>query len=172
MSRWQRFSGKEDVLKNGTRVSVLETVKANPGIHFRETCRKTGKEVGVVQYHLRALVEFGMVSSMRDGRYTRYYHVEPGMDGLAKTIIANMARPVGSELLARALSSDDVKGSSASISRSIGVTPQALAWHLRRMEADGLIDGDWKLKEGIALKYHEMERRGFIRSTTVDRRPS
>jgi len=54
--------------------SIYLTIKNNPGIHFKELCRKLERENGVIQYHLRIL-EFkrNLIKSYNDGGFTRYF---------------------------------------------------------------------------------------------------
>jgi len=58
-----------------TRQQLYELIQRFPGMHFREIQRTSGLAVGTLQYHIKHLVEEGLVVGVKDGEYVRYYPV-------------------------------------------------------------------------------------------------
>jgi DNA-binding transcriptional ArsR family regulator len=125
-----------------TRDSILALIASNPGIHFRDICRNLGKEIGVVQYHLYILKRFNLVTSERDGRFTRFFLRNAHFDENAKNIIASWQRPVEQRILSTLAADGDKAGFMKSIMADCGVTSQAVTWHLNRLRANGLIQSN------------------------------
>ena len=64
---------KEDTLALEARHDIYNLVLANPGLHEREIARKLGMSLSTLDYHLHYLEKREMLSSKKDGRYTRYF---------------------------------------------------------------------------------------------------
>ena len=124
-----------------TREHVFNVIENNPGIHFRDICRQLNKEIGVVQYHVYILKRFGMITSMRDGRFTRYFTKEAGLDDVEKAIVAAWQRPVERQVLVDLLDAGEQVVRVDQIASTCEVTTQAVTWHLNRLQASGLIRG-------------------------------
>ena len=65
-------SGVSTLLNQTTRMDIYSFIKDNPGIHFRALSDCLNLPIGVLQYHLSLLVDGGLLSTYRDGRYKRY----------------------------------------------------------------------------------------------------
>ncbi|MGC8505988.1 MAG: winged helix-turn-helix transcriptional regulator [Thermoplasmata archaeon] len=61
-----------------TRESIINTVKNNPGLHFRELQRRTGLAVGQLEYHLYQLQKDSRITTRQDGKLVRYFSNESG----------------------------------------------------------------------------------------------
>ena len=54
-------------------LQLIDIIKKNPGIKFREIMRETGMKNGVLSYHTRKLEKIGVVKVERSPRQTRFY---------------------------------------------------------------------------------------------------
>jgi DNA-binding transcriptional ArsR family regulator len=122
-----------------TRDSILALITNEPGIHFREICRRLSRDIGVVQYHCHLLTRFNIVTSERDGRFTRFYLKSAHFDDNAKNILASWQRPVEQQILSTLVAEETQAGFMRGIMAKCGVTSQAVTWHLNRLKANGLI---------------------------------
>ncbi len=122
-----------------TRDSILALIAGEPGIHFRQICRALSRDIGVVQYHTFILKKFGLITSERDGRFTRFYLRSARFDSIAKNILASWQRPVEQRILSQLATDDCNPGFMKSVMNDCGVTSQAITWHLNRLRANGLI---------------------------------
>jgi predicted transcriptional regulator len=124
-----------------TRDDIFNVIKGDPGIHFRGLCRKLGKEIGVVQYHTRAMHKAGSINTIIDGHFKRFYTRDDKFSAVEKAVLASWHRPVEREML-HALAAGDFKGTltQETMART-GVTSQAVTWHVNRLIVAGLLEG-------------------------------
>ncbi|MEX2718946.1 MAG: winged helix-turn-helix transcriptional regulator [Candidatus Sigynarchaeota archaeon] len=152
-----------------TRESIFALIASNPGIHFRDICRRLNKEIGVIQYHLRVLERFNLVTSERDGRFTRFFVKSAHFDGIAKNILASWQRPVERRILSSLAMDSDNPGIMKSVMADCGVTSQAITWHMNRLKVNGLIqstDGSLPvLVPAVREKMLALARQGLIQLT-------
>ncbi|MHA1680648.1 MAG: winged helix-turn-helix transcriptional regulator [Promethearchaeota archaeon] len=132
------FSRESDG-RGGSRERIYALIGENPGIHFREICRQLEKEIGVVQYHVYVLKKFGMVSTMRDGRYNRYFVKDPLLDEKAQMVICSWLRPVEMKILSMLYGSPTSEMVTKDLVSPCAVTMQAISWHLKRLSKMELV---------------------------------
>jgi len=65
--------GKQDILDNTNRQELYRLVERCPGTTFSELMKETGLKNGALAYHLTTLERFGILKSIRDGKYRRFY---------------------------------------------------------------------------------------------------
>nr|MDO8084395.1 hypothetical protein [Candidatus Sigynarchaeum springense] len=149
-----------------TRDSIFALIASNPGIHFRDICRQLNKEIGVIQYHLYILKRFNIVTSERDGRFTRFFVKSAHFDENAKSILASWQRPVEQRILSSLVMDGNNPSFMKSVMADCGVTSQAITWHLNRLRANGLIqntDGTLpSLVPAVREKILALARQGII----------
>ncbi|MFG1519771.1 MAG: hypothetical protein AAE977_04785 [Thermoplasmataceae archaeon] len=61
-----------------TKESIINTIKDNPGLHFRELQRRSGFAVGQLEYHLYQLLKENRITTRQDGKLIRYFSNESG----------------------------------------------------------------------------------------------
>ena len=66
---------RQDVLDLKSRRSVMDVLRAQPGIHFRELLRALPMGSGSLHYHLSVLEKEGFIVARRDGIYRRFFPV-------------------------------------------------------------------------------------------------
>jgi len=80
---------KNDLLNLKTRRHIYQFIFKNPGLHFREICRKLNISRGTVNYHTVYLEKRGLITAKRNSGYTRYYVINKyGTDG--KNLLHNI----------------------------------------------------------------------------------
>lgn len=160
------FKAKLDTMAAvSTRENILAIIEQNPGIHFRDICRQLKKEIGVVQYHVYILKKFGLITSEKDGRFTRFYAKNAKFDDMARNILASWQRPIEKNILSTLVKDGKQQGIMKSIMRSCDVTSQAVTWHLNRLKTNGLISADSgspALTQGAQERIISMARQGII----------
>lgn len=77
---------------------ILDVIRSNPGIHFREIQRRTGAAVGQVEYHLYQLEKLEKIHSREDGKTKRYFTSE-GTGLLQRRIIFFLRNPAGRDMI-------------------------------------------------------------------------
>jgi predicted transcriptional regulator len=143
---------KEDILEQGTRQAIYETILKNPGLHFRRICRALDKKMGVVQYHVSVLEKNGLIRSIRDGRYKCFFaeqnneNIAPEdrpseeTQALRESIITSLRRKTP-QLLITHLAKENV-ASHQTLSNVAQVSPQAITFHTQKLQKEGIIEAE------------------------------
>jgi DNA-binding transcriptional ArsR family regulator len=63
----------KDPLELANRKRIFETIRQNPGVHFRDLQRRTNMPIGVLSYHLDYLVDRGLLTVDKRESFTRYF---------------------------------------------------------------------------------------------------
>lgn len=151
---------KDDVLRVPARESLFRAIRESPGIHFLELRRVVGERgtpvaFGALAYHLSQLERFQLVTSKRAGRYRRYFETAAvGGDAARIALIQTQPMP----LVARAVLGRPGASQAelhALLWVALPVTRQALAYHLRRLEAKELVVRE---SRGRSTAYKPTER--------------
>ncbi len=77
---------------------ILDVIRSNPGIHFREIQRRTGAAVGQIEYHLYQLERLEKIHSREDGKIRRYFTSE-GTGLIQRRVIFFLRNPAGREII-------------------------------------------------------------------------
>jgi predicted transcriptional regulator len=143
---------KEDILEQQTRQHIYETIRSNPGLHFRRICRALDKKMGVVQYHVSVLEKNGLIRSIRDGRYKCFFAevnndlIAPEerpteeMQALKESIITSLRRKTPQMLITH-LAKEKV-ASHQTLSNIAQVSPQAITFHTQKLQKEGIIEAN------------------------------
>lgn len=119
------------VLALPMRERIVALVRERPGITFGELRRALRVGAGTLTYHARVLEKAGVIFSRPDGQTRRFYPVGAG---------PVEATPPLSE---RALTALRERGPmrASDLARELGVSRQALHYHLKRMMEEGTLVG-------------------------------
>lgn len=78
-------------------LQLIDIIKKNPGIKFREIMRETGMKNGVLSYHTRKLEKTGVVKVERSSRQTRFYPL--GMTDKESILIKSLRQETPRQIL-------------------------------------------------------------------------
>lgn len=129
--------GADDALDNETRQRILEIVREEPGIHFSDIRKRLGTGVGSLEHHLDVLVDHGILVEAPGSGYRCYFEhgsVDRRVMAVADRLRSEVARGLLRAIVERP---DDAL---ADIADELGVSPDAAAYHLDRLEEVGLVD--------------------------------
>ncbi len=116
------------VLDQPTRERIAQIVGAEPGIAFSDLARRLDLGFGALTYHAQVLERSGVVFSARDGQQRRFFPVAGGFVKGSGSL---------SERALQALLSGP-RGL-AELARELGVSRQALHYHLKRLAEEGRV---------------------------------
>lgn len=123
------------------RGQIFSVIEQNPGIYFRGICQETGKEIGVVQYHVQVLMAFKNISQFQDGRYARYFINNSTLyDECGKLLVSAWNRPLDKEILSELYNNDKKKHCINQLANNLGVSRQAISSHVNKLKAQGLLE--------------------------------
>lgn len=132
---FSRIKG-DALLENPLRSRIVALVEAQPGIHYSDLVRKTGKGHGAVEHHIRKLVAGGLVRRIEAKGYTCFFP-EGATDRRTMHAASVLKSPVARGLVAHLRETPGM--SSADAARLLGVTPPTLHYHVQRLSEAGLV---------------------------------
>jgi len=135
------------LLNQTTRMTIFNFIKDNPGLHFRAISDRLSIPIGVLQYHLGLLLNRGLVSVYKDGRYKRYFEPRKFTEVEMKIISAFRRRGAGM-ILTALLNNSQITHSQ--LARQLNMSSQALSWQMNQLEKTKLVK---RLVEGSNAKY-------------------
>ena len=151
-SAWLIFNEKNygaaaTLLNQTTRMNIFDFVKENPGVHFRALSSYLNMPVGVLQYHLGLLVNGGLLSTFRDGRYKRYFESRK-FTGTEMKVISAMRHQTSGRILTTLLKKPQT--SHKDLAAQLCISSQALSWQMRYLGEMGFVKRE---VEALSVKY-------------------
>jgi len=128
---YARLRGEKIMLDNMRRGAIVQLVKDNPGIRFRELSRRTGIAQGALEHHLRVLQYHGFISKESVGREVRFYL--DGKNPIAEEPFSELRERIMSEIHAHP------GVAHSALAKSLGVEWATLLYHLEMLHADGQV---------------------------------
>ncbi len=65
----------EEIFENEYRLSIIDCILKQPGIHYNEILRQCNLHAGQCRWHLDVLLSYGIIKSKPVGQYVLYYPV-------------------------------------------------------------------------------------------------
>lgn len=163
---YARVSG-EEVLEHPGRQEVYERVKAAPGINFVQLAAQVGFGSSTLNYHLRVLERNEYITSVKDGRYLRFFDRQAGTYSGSKKVQVSALRNAATAAMARHIR-DHPGIAQCDLALAFGVTASTVNWHMTRLQSAGLVERQrdahytrYYLSQGWSqLPASEMERLG------------
>jgi predicted transcriptional regulator len=121
-----------------TRRRIYELIRKSPGIHFRELQKKLGIAVGNLQYHLDRLEELGLIESVRENGYKRYYATTLRFSDEEKKIMSALRVRTEKLILIYLLINPFAK--ERELSKALNLSPSTISWHISKLVKLGIID--------------------------------
>ncbi|WP_323674226.1 winged helix-turn-helix transcriptional regulator [Halorubellus sp. PRR65] len=119
-----------------TRTSIERTVAATPGVHFNELVRDTAYAPGQVQYHVRDLVDAGVLA--REELFGRTHYYPPEYDAFQRRVLALVRRETTRDVLLACL--DDASNRPADVADRVGIARSTLEHHVANLEDAGVLE--------------------------------
>jgi len=136
-----------EVFDNSVRERIFAAIRQNPGVSASDLSRLANVSWGTTIYHLDVLEQTRMVSSIRNGRYRRYF--ENGAQLTAtKEAVSILQNPVSAQVVETLRARPGV--TQKELAGATNMTPQALHWHLARLVGAGLVR---KEREGRVVRH-------------------
>ncbi|HZX19620.1 MAG TPA: winged helix-turn-helix transcriptional regulator [archaeon] len=154
----------EEALKLDIRKKIYNTVKKNPGLHFREIQRRVEIATGALQYHLDYLQKKHLIKTERETKFLRYYLVRQDFaeTGLMALLRQDSIRKIVVFLLQRRFANN------TTISLQVGLSPSTTSWHLEKLVENGIVEKERKGRK----TYFKISDKDRIATLLVDYRRS
>lgn len=127
----------EDVLQQGTRRRLYETVREHPGLSARELQRRLHLGWGETAYHLDQLTTAGAVRRERGGHQDYYFSPELTLED--RRILLTLRSPTERKLLLQIATEPGLTFPELGV--RAGLSKSTVSFHLRRLLDLGLIEG-------------------------------
>ena len=138
---------RAEVFDNGVRERIFRSIRANPGVSASDLARLADVSWGTTIYHLDVLEQTRMVTSIRKGRYRRYFENGAALT-VSKDVLAVMQNPVTAQVVQTLRAAPGV--TQKELAGATQMTPQALHWHLARLVSAGVVR---KEREGRVVRH-------------------
>jgi DNA-binding transcriptional ArsR family regulator len=115
---------------------IYDCIRDNPGAHLRQVARDSSTALGTVLYHLDYLTRAGMLVTVQDGRFRRFFVANTLGREEKNHIVALQHR--GARAIARLLLDREEAGQ-AELSEGAQMARSTLSYHLSRMVAQEVL---------------------------------
>lgn len=136
-------------LQQETRSNIYSLISKEEGIHLREICRRLDKRMGVIQYHIYVLERAGIIKSQKDGRYRRFFLNGQEDRTERNAILSLLKRPTTCKIIVFIFEKQEI--SHAELAQRLGISSQAITWHIKKIQKQELIFSE---KQGKQKIYH------------------
>ena len=115
----------------------MALILTNPGVYMREVSEDLGLAMGTVQYHTWILAKNGEVEECRTGKYRRFFGAGKYSETERKAISLLRQGTAGKivNLLSEGQPLTHMK-----LAELLGLSSQALTWHMKRLESMGIVE--------------------------------
>lgn len=148
---------RDDALDHPRRERIFEAVQSSPGLNWSQLQRETGLSVGALMFHLDRLVEAGVVTrkdSPRSNEVLLFTEDNEDLwrDPRFRVLFGNESTLSVAEIIA-----ENPGTIAGEIAEELGVTPEAVRYHLSKLEDKGLVNRE---RDGRKVRYdatHELD---------------
>ena len=151
----------DDAFELESRRVIYQTIRSTPGIHFRELLRRTEYAQGTLQYHLKWMVNEGLIERSEDGEFARYY--PSGEFEIEDKAVMDALRREYSRRIIAHLAADGPL-STSELAERLGKSASTVSWHLSRLADTGVVT---KEREGRTVYYSLTDPHRVVRLFTV-----
>jgi predicted transcriptional regulator len=127
---------KKRLVINTVKHRVYNLICECPGIHFRDVQRRTATATGTLTYNLDCLVKTGILKTVRDGEYLRYYSCKE-LSADEKEIIELMRRKSVRHILLFLFENNT--NNNEKLSKILDLSPSTISWHIKKLVCAGIL---------------------------------
>ncbi len=132
-----QYGDQVNPLNLTSRASIYEFIESNPGTHMRNICSNLGISIGQVQYHLERLSDYELIESEKESKYKRFF-VSRVFTEFEKRVLAYLRKPNAEKIIKYTSFGDGC--SHQELAELLGVSSQAVTWHVQRLTEDMIIE--------------------------------
>lgn len=139
---------KGELYENDARRLVADLVAHNPGFSLHEIVERTEYSRNAVSYHLFVLEKEEEITSVKDGKYRRYFPRDGKYVNGAKKVVSVLMNDMSRKIAQYV--ADHPGTIQREVCEGLGMTPSAACWHAKRLESYGVIR---KERDGNMVRY-------------------
>ncbi|MHA1271051.1 MAG: winged helix-turn-helix transcriptional regulator [Candidatus Helarchaeota archaeon] len=123
-----------------TRMNIFTLISENEGIHLREICRLLNKKMGVIQYHIQVLENSHLITSIKDGRYRRFFTNRTTLRNYSNKILVSFTRRETTSRLLKSIYRHNGTGIfHKELATEVGISSQAITWHIKKLINENIV---------------------------------
>ena len=131
----------EDIFENENRLSIINQILRNPGIHHNELLRNCNLQKGQLQWHLDVLLKYRIIKKEKYGQYTIYFPITSSIESIDAFKNQLIKSKTTTKILKLIQNYPGI--SSSEISKKINLARNTVKYHIDKLSEDNLI----RLKE-------------------------
>mgnify|MGYP000880606193 FL=1 len=139
---------KENALENPRRLEILNFIKANPGLHFRELLRKMSVARGTLDYHIRVMVSGGLLKAVPERGKNHYFIADSHYSTGEETLIIAMGNDSLRGIITRIYLNQDAR--IEELAEETGLSRATIYTHVKHLENLGIIRSE---RAGRSVRY-------------------
>jgi predicted transcriptional regulator len=138
-----------DIFENENRVSIINQILSNPGIHHNELLRNCNLQKGQLQWHLDVLLKYNIIKKEKYGQFTIYFPITTSFDATEylENLIAKSKTT--SEILKIIQESPGINPSE--ISRILNLSRNTIKYHIDKLSEEKMVN---LIKKGRKIELH------------------
>lgn len=137
-----------ELLEHPLRRQVVRAVRDRPGLHLQDIVDQNDASRSAVHYHVKVLVDEGVLRSERHGKYRCYFPRSIHYDERERARLAAFATPTKSRIIAYLRRHPNAN--QAAIAEAVDREPTTVHDHLARLDDLGLVESE---PDGNAVRY-------------------
>ncbi|MHA2182317.1 MAG: winged helix-turn-helix transcriptional regulator [Promethearchaeota archaeon] len=137
IQKGRSYLSLSDIFENDKRITIINHILKNPGIHHNELQRKCVLQKGQLQWHLDVLLKYNIIKKEKYGQFTIYFPITISFD--AKDYLENLIAKskTTSEILN--LIKENPGINSSEISRILNLSRNTIKYHIDKLSEEELV---------------------------------
>ncbi len=139
---------RDNALDNPRRLELLNFIKANPGLHFRELLRKMSVARGTLDYHVRVMVSEGLLKAVPEKGRIHYFSADSRYSAEEETLIVAMENDSLRGIITRIYLKQGAR--TDELAEESGLSKATVYKHVKHLETLGIVRSE---RTGRSVRY-------------------
>ena len=126
-----------DIFENENRLSIINQILENPGIHHNELLRNCDLQKGQLQWHLDVLLKYHIIKKKKYGQFTIYFPITTSFD--ANEYLENLITKSKTTLEILNIIKESPGINSSEIARILSLSRNTIKYHIDKLSKEKLV---------------------------------
>ena len=126
-----------DIFENENRLSIINQILENPGIHHNELLRNCDLQKGQLQWHLDVLLKYHIIKKKKYGQFTIYFPITTSFD--ANEYLENLITKSKTTLEILNTIKESPGINSSEIARILSLSRNTIKYHIDKLSKEKLV---------------------------------
>ena len=138
-----------DIFENENRLSIINQILRNPGIHHNELLRNCELQKGQLQWHLDVLLKYNIIKKEKYGQFTIYFPITTSFD--ADEYLENLIAKSNTTSEILSIIKENPGINSSEIARILSLSRNTIKYHIDKLSKEKLVT---LIKKGRKIELH------------------